>query len=444
MKKYLIMVVSFLIVLISSCKKEENLKERVDKLDFIGDQYAINGPIDQWLFDNFAKPYNIRLQYKWDRTELDLSKTMTPIDEKMVIPLAEYILKYYLKPYEEEAGEYFIKKYPAKQYLFVGSAEYQSNGTVTLGSADKGRKVILYRLNEIDVNNWSEVERMLKTVHHEFAHILDQNKRITAEYGQLNKADYVEDLWTSRTDQQVLDLGFITRYAGSQPSEDFAEMVAVLLLYGQDYFDNQVALAANVGRTKLRQKEDMVVEYFSSQWGINFRSLQKRIADLKPVVAPPALPNFLDSYGDGKAFSFLQLDNANQSDEFQSIWTSINEEMVSEVNRNIGYLRLYLSPTGQLTIRVYRYAVGAGATGSLSYSSVVLNSTEDNGIISFTYETAGSSAALKPNIDNLLNFLLNNKFVWSWKDHSLAYGGLYVVDSQGNKTGVSMVGEPRN
>lgn len=445
MKRYLIIIVSFWVVTMSGCKKDKDLTDQVNKMDFVGDQYTINGSIDEWLFKEFAAPYNIRVKYKWDRSELALNKNITPIDEEKVIPLAEYILKYYLEPYEAEAGTFFIKKYPAKQYIFVGSADYQSNGTVTLGSADEGRKVILYRLNEIDVNKWSEVERMLKTVHHEFAHILDQNKRITTEYGVINKADYIEDLWPNRTDQEVLDLGFITRYAGSKPSEDFAEMVAVLLLYGQDFFESQLALASNTGRAKLRQKEEMVVEYFSSQWGINLRSLQKRIADLKPVVPPPPLPNFLDSFGEGKAYSFIQFDTSAESDNFADLWNAIKEEMVAESNRHIAYMRFYLSATGQVTIRVYRYPAGGGESGSPTYSSVVLNSNTDaNGVISFAYENSGSSSSLKANLDKLLDFFLNNNFVWSWKDHGVTHGGLYVVDSMGHKTDVSIIGTPKN
>ncbi|TJZ60709.1 hypothetical protein FAZ15_12040 [Sphingobacterium olei] len=445
MKKYLIIGTLFFFVLLNGCRKAEDLTNQVDRLDFIGDQFALNGAIDEWLYEKFTQPYNIRVQYKWDRSEVDLSKTITPIDEEKVRPLAEYILKYYLEPYAAEAGEFFIKKYPAKQYLFVGSAEHNSNGTVTLGSADKGRKVVLYRLNEIDPNNWSAVERMLKTVHHEFAHILDQNRRITAEYGLLNKADYVEDLWPNLTDQQALDLGFITRYAGSEPSEDFAEMVAVLLLYGQEFFDSQVALANANGRAKIKQKEDMVVEYFSSQWGINFRSLQQRIADLKPEVPPTPLPDFLDTFGEGKSYTYLQFESAEYSDEFQAIWDDIKNETVVEVDRHIAYMRLYVLATGQLQVRVYRYPAGSGQTGSVTYSSLYFDvATDTDDIVTFTYATSGSSAALRTNSDNLVNFITGHKFVWSWKDSDLTHGGLYVVDNNGERTGVSLVGEPRS
>ena len=444
MKKYLIIGISFLLVLISGCRKEEDLTAQVDKMDFIGDQFAINGPIDEWLYDNFTKPYNIRVQYKWDRSELNQNRTITPIDEEKVISLAEYILKYYLQPYEAEAGEYFIKRYPAKQYIFVGSADYESNGTVKLGSADKGRKVVLYRLNEINEDNWSEVERMLKTVHHEFAHILDQNRRVTTEFGQINKADYIEDLWPNRTDQQALDLGFITRYAGSQPSEDFAEMVAVLLLYGQEFFDSQVALASTTGRDKIRQKEEMVVEYFSSQWSIDFRSLQRRIADLKPVVPPPPLPDFLATFGEGKSYTYLQFESTDQSNGFDEVWGNIKDESVTESDRHIAYIRLYLLSTGQLQVRVYRYPAGSGQSGSPTYSSLYFDvATDTEGKVTLTYSTSGSSSSLRTTSDYLVNFLTGNKFVWSWTDSSLTYGGLYVVDNNGQRTGVSVIGEPK-
>lgn len=438
-------------LLIMGCRKNDDLTARVDGMNFTGDIYKINGPIDQWLYDKFTVPYNIKVQYKWDRSKVDLSKSITPIDESKVIMVAEKILKYYIDPYLEEAGDFFVKKYPPKEYLLIGSAEYNSSGTVTLGSADAGRKVILYRLNEIDEDNWDAVQRMLKTVHHEFAHILDQNRAVTPELGLLSKADYVEDAWTSYSEQQALDLGFITKYARSQKGEDFAETVAILLVYGQTHYDNLVASALPAGQAKLRQKEKIVIDYFKLTWDIDFKSLQKRIEDLMPVdPVEPELPPFLESFGDGLLYSATKVDNGTIQQESESIWSDITSEMVQGTDRHIAYIRFSLLSSGQLFVRVYRYAAGAGESGSASYSRIYFNAQENaNGSFSFTYSETGddgkaSSAAVKPYTTKLSSLLETNDFVWDWLDSELIEGGLHVVDAEGKKTGVNLIGELEN
>lgn len=453
-KRFLFPLLAFsamLMFVVGGCRKTEDLTDRVNKMDFIGDNNQINGPIDEWLFQKFTIPYNIKIQYRWNRSEVDLAKMITPIDESKVIPVAEKILKFYLEPYQEEGGDYFIKRYPPKEFLFVGSAEYNTNGTVTLGSADAGRKISLFRLNEIDDNNWEGVQRMLKTIHHEFTHILNQNRAVTPEYGAINKADYVEDAWNDFSEQQGLDLGFITPYARSLKTEDFAEMAAVLLVYGQHYFDSLVYKAAPQGQVNLRKKEQMLVDYFKSDWNIDFRSLQARIQDLMPPPPPPVLPPFLEHFGDGLEYTEIQIDDTDIGEDFRSTWNSILEEMVTESDRHIAYFKLSLLPGNtQMLVRVYRYAAGAGQTGSVSYSRLYFDITQNgDGSIRFTYAPMGedgkaSSSAIKANSDVLSQFLEGNNFVWDWLDSNLTDGGLFVVDNSGKKTGVAFTGVLQN
>lgn len=436
---------------VTGCRKKDDLTDRVDKMNFISDLYQINGPIDQWLFDKFTVPYNIRIQYKWDRSKVDLSKTMTPVDEARVIPVGEKLLKYYLEPYQAEAGDYFVKKYPPKEYLFVGSPEYNTNGTITLGSADAGRKVILFRLNEINDDEWSSVQRMLKTVHHEFAHIMDQTRAVPPEYGSLNKADYVDDLWPDFDEQEGHDLGFVSKYARKVKSEDFAEMVAILLVYGQANFDAIVANAAPTGREKLRKKEEMVVDYFKLNWDIDFRSLQQRIQDLMPATAEPPMPPFLDTYGDGKEFNTIMVQEESLMDDFIPVWTAINDETVQKDDRHLAYMRIIMQEgNDQISARVYRYQAGEGPQGRASFSRLYFDMTEGpDGTVTFSYAAAGkdgsnSSTALKNVMTYFVDFMTTNTFTWDWRERDATQGGLHVLDSNGEKTGVAMTGVLEN
>lgn len=446
------LLITILAVTAGSCRKAEDLTAQVAAMEFVGDHLKLNGPIDEWLYQNVTVPYNIRVQWRWDRSETDLDRNVTPIMEEKVIPIADMLLQYFLEPYAAEAGDYFIKRYPPKLYMLLGSASYNTNGTKRLGSADQGRKVALYELNEVEFGEYnSGMERVLKTVHHEFGHILDQNRRVGPEFGLLSEqSHYVEELWNSTYNDGIthLNRGFITPYAGSQPSEDFVEVVATLLAYGQHWFNNEVMQASPAGQEILRQKEGIVVDYFKASWGIDFRSLQQRIADLRPAPPVPALIDFL---GEEKSYTYAQLNYNNIPTESAAIWQSFNTESVSEANREISYLRWTPLEDGKMLIRVTRFAAGAGTTGSASFARIYFDMIENNdGTISFTFSqdgtdpftgnTAGTQAALRGNSDNLIAFMEGHRFVWDWGDDDMQTGGLWVVDDDGEKTGVALIG----
>src|SRR5690606_2266668 len=138
-------------------------------------------------------------------------------------------------------------------------------------------------------------------------------------------------------------------------------VVATLLAYGQQWFNGEVLRASSEGQEILRQKEGIVVDYFKASWGIDFRALQQRIDDLRP--APP-LPALIDFLGEDKTYTYAQLNYNNVPSESASIWQSVNEESVSEADREISYLRWTPLDDGKMLIRVTRFAAGAGTTGS--------------------------------------------------------------------------------
>ena len=86
-------------------------------------------------------------------------------------PPAEHVMKVvqeiWIKPYEQLAGANFIRSYSPKKYVLVGSPKYNPNdGTITLGEAEGGRKIVLYRLNWFDLKDRDLIHQIMKTVHH--------------------------------------------------------------------------------------------------------------------------------------------------------------------------------------------------------------------------------------------------------------------------------------
>jgi len=278
MKKTLLYIVAVLLIF-SACKKEEALK--VDMNKYNSDFNAQNST-DRWLMDNVTTPYNIEVVYRFDRNLTEVSKDISPANLDKVQPVMESVLNIFLKPYEKLAGKAFIKKLCPKQYVLYGSVSYNTNGSVTLATAEGGRKVVLYDVNNFNLNDIegdAGVRRKLRTIHHEFTHILNQNIPIPPEFAEVTKADYYSD-WTNNTENTAeiaKSLGFISRYSRSVYTEDFAEMTAHLLVMGQIWFDNYVISAPLGAQKKLRRKEELVIQYFQDAFGIDFKALQVEV-----------------------------------------------------------------------------------------------------------------------------------------------------------------------
>lgn len=261
-----------LLTLLLACSKKEHLDT---DLPGLGGETWVKGPLDFWLDTNFVNPYNIEVKYRFDRYELSLNKDLVPITESQVEPVMTTIAQTWVQPYIDEAGATFFKKYCQKQFVLVGSPQYNTNNTVTLGTAEGGRKVVLFALNAFSLDDKPGVREMLHTIHHEFAHILHQTIMYPVEFKTISTG--YTGSWNDYSLQEALDRGFVTQYARSGPDEDFVEMVSTMLVEGKAGFDDIVASAPDDGAAKLRQKEEIVVRYFKENWQIDFYSLQTRV-----------------------------------------------------------------------------------------------------------------------------------------------------------------------
>ncbi|RZK66194.1 MAG: hypothetical protein EOO92_25520 [Pedobacter sp.] len=81
--------------------------------------------------------------------------------------------------------------------------------------------------------------------------------------------------------------GFITGYGMTSPNEDFATLVATMLSNSKEQFDAiletipEDSPGVNVGKARLKEKENIIVAYFLQAWNIDFRELQKKTSEAK-------------------------------------------------------------------------------------------------------------------------------------------------------------------
>ena len=261
----------FCIFLLGACSEEETLPD-TPILGLGGDTWT-KGEIDNYITTNFTDPYNIEVKYKWDPYEVNFNKNLTPVVENKVMPALDAVLKIWMNPYEKVIGKNFLRKFSPRQFVLVGSAEYNSDGTITLGQAEGGKKITLLVINNFDKKDKEEVKRMLHTIHHEFAHILHQNILYQREFKQLNPEWYTAT-WYNSSIAAANTQGLVTDYAKASADEDFVETISFLLVEGQVAFNEIVTANPGKAASILRQKEAMVVAYFHDAYNLDFRALQ--------------------------------------------------------------------------------------------------------------------------------------------------------------------------
>lgn len=272
MKRYIYLAIAvFSITLVVSCS---------DSADSVGEsQIDTSTPqlseLDVWLRSTFVAPYNIEVQYEWDINQTDIDRYLHPPYEASVRPVAEALLKTWIEPYSTVGGDDFIKSIAPRQFTFVGSFNFNpTSPTITLGLAEAGTKITLFNIDFLDFTDINSIKQPLKTVQHEYAHILNQNIPIDPAYGQINPVDYTAQ-WFNRTDAEARELGYITAYGSSQESEDFVEVVSEMLTNSKADFDALIDGITNTqSQSILRLKESMVVDYYKTNFDIDIYELQ--------------------------------------------------------------------------------------------------------------------------------------------------------------------------
>ena len=208
-----------------------------------------------------------------------------------------HLVKYLcIETYNEVAGINFTCSQFPKMFFLIGTWEYRNNGSYILGTAEGGKKILLAGINFLgDVLNgtydptYSIADGLnhyyIKTIHHEFVHILNQTKDYPTSFRQVTPNSYVNDSQFDEPYRSAYLLrGFISAYAQTEPREDFAEMVAEYVTHDKAWWDAQLAAADGIwegdinqtqtGKSLIEQKLDIVREYMFSTWKIDIDELR--------------------------------------------------------------------------------------------------------------------------------------------------------------------------
>lgn len=249
----------------------------------------VKNDFDRWLEANYVNPYNITFKYRYEEIESDLNYYTVPADYAQAVELAHIVKYVCVEAYDEVAGFDFTRAYFPKEFFLIGEWEYKNNGTFILGTAEGGKKVLLSGVNYLDQykNSIASLNHYyLKTIHHEFTHIMNQTKEMPTAYQFITGSDYVADLWNeSPYNAGYLSRGFISAYAQMEYTEDFAEMLSMYVCYPASQWQAWMDEAGTEGASLIDAKLTLVRQYMADSWNIDLDELrdciQRRSADLE-------------------------------------------------------------------------------------------------------------------------------------------------------------------
>lgn len=264
---------------------------------------------DKWIYENYTKPYNIDLVYRYQDYETNNQYNVVPADVDKVKALTIIMKHIWVEAYNEVAGEDFLKQYCFRKFQFIGSPEYNENGSIVLGTAEGGLKVTLFVVNWLNPNNiFIDSESpfpttsndpldlnfwYFHTMHHEFCHILTQHKNYSTDFQTISAGKYHSSDWINVEDKDAPLEGFVTGYASGEYNEDFAEIYSTYVTKTDEAW--QKILDAGVdkttndtsGRDAILAKLDIIKSYFQDSWGIDLDELRsvvlRRSAEVKDL-----------------------------------------------------------------------------------------------------------------------------------------------------------------
>jgi hypothetical protein len=258
-------------------------------------------------------------------------------------------------------------------------------------------------------------------------HSLNQTVPIPPAFASISGPDYLST-WTSRNDAVVRPLGFVSPYAGSSYPEDFAEMLAHIVVEGPVWYSNWLSQAGTAGTAKLKQKETIVAEYLKNNFNINLYALQKEVQNQMSAVY-----GIMDPLDMGLAYK-LAANSVNNitvdhnasyyttygsSAAFNTVYTNYRNS-VTAAGRNVVNLVFTFPSAGLMTLVVNYTNPSTQASLQAAYDfNYTVNTT--TGVVVFTKKTPegtttahnnGATTTMLPSFTNyLLPYLTGNQFV---------------------------------
>jgi substrate import-associated zinc metallohydrolase lipoprotein len=267
-----IALISFSLLLFSACQKDE-----LDYNNSIYDgEIAEKSLFDKWIYQNFTVPYNVNLEYRWKYYESNVNYNMVPASLENSKKLSQVMKYAWFSAYDEINSDLLVQVCP-RLIEFFGSWQYNTDGSVTLADAAGGLRVRIVGVNHFALTEYflTGIDRgIVKTMHHEYQHILNQTTKYDAKFETITGSDYVGGMWTDSTDISARKRGFITAYASSSADEDFAELYSCYISLTDAQWDAWLSQAGTSGKALILEKLEYVRKYMNETWKVDLDDMR--------------------------------------------------------------------------------------------------------------------------------------------------------------------------
>jgi substrate import-associated zinc metallohydrolase lipoprotein len=279
MKKIKILLIALAVIAMSgSCSNDDLNPESV----FKDPDPTLLTEFDKWILTNYTYTYNMSFKYKMEDIESLVDYDLVPASIPNSIAVAKIIKHLWMEVYDQVGGVHFTRAHIPKVIHLIGSRAHRT-GSSLLGSAEGGMKITLFDVNSLDLADVSIqtlAGRYLKTMYHEFTHILQQAKTQPVEFDAISNQLYVGNTWTNFNDDAAYPLGFVSAYSRAEAIEDFAEVLAIYAVHGQENWNEILTNAGEDGAAIISQKLELVRTYLRISWNIELDEL-RRVFELR-------------------------------------------------------------------------------------------------------------------------------------------------------------------
>ena len=133
----------------TACSEEDLNPQSI----FEASETMAENDFDRWLKTNYVDEYNIQVKYRFEFNESDAGYNLTPADCDKAVAIAKLTKFLWLDAYAEVMGTTFIRTYCPKVIHLVGSPQYNSDGSVSIGVAEGGVKISLLNITSLHLTD---------------------------------------------------------------------------------------------------------------------------------------------------------------------------------------------------------------------------------------------------------------------------------------------------
>ena len=302
------MIAATVLLTMTACEEKLNPQSIFEDVPAV-DKNASTAEFDQYLYDTYVLGYNISFQYKWNDASTDMDYNLVPVTLKNAQMVAHAVKYLWLDVYDKQMGHEFLMKYTPRIINIIGSpAVNAAQGTETLGVAEGGVKITLYKMNDFDMYNMAWLNKYIfHVMHHEFSHILHQTKTFPKEYEQISAGLYDSQSWQYHSDEEAYKLGFVTPYSMSEAHEDFVEVISSYITDTREVWQKRgFTMAADhthieavdeeqEGTSIINQKINMCKDWLLEKYNYELDSIRAEVQRRQDALTYDIVMN--DSYG---------------------------------------------------------------------------------------------------------------------------------------------------